>query len=148
MRQDLQNGASAASPESAQHPGNWLSVTALELLHARSHDGCEMSLKELRCAVHRISRSAVTKRVMAVLSMLERAGLIYMTEPERAGHKRDSGRVGLTQRAQEAVSGQGVAAVLAEWYARQGNGWSAGGDRGVRGGAPRRRRRQLEAGRG
>lgn len=148
MDQELQSGAAGnAANEGAQNPANWLSVTALELLHARSDDGCEMSLKELRCAVHRVSRSAVTKRVMAVLAMLERAGLVYMTEPERAGHKRDSGRVGLTQHAQEAIATSGIAPVLGDWYARQGNGWAAEGDRGVRGGAPRRRRRRLQAGR-
>jgi len=91
----------------------------------------------------------VTKRVMAVLAMLERAGLVYITEPERAGHKRDSGRVGLTQRAQEAIAVTGIAAVLEEWYARQGNGWAGSGERGVRGGAPRRRRRRrFEVGHG
>jgi hypothetical protein len=151
MSQQLQSRADpgAAQPAATQNAGNWLSITALELLSARSNDGCEMSIKELRCAVHRISRSAVTKRVMAVLAMLERAGLIYMTEPERDGHKRDSGRVGLTQQARQTVAGEGVAAVLEAWYERQGNGWAAGVDRGVRGGAPRRqRRRETEVRRG
>jgi hypothetical protein len=150
MNQELRSETGRiAAIESAQNPANWLSVTALQLLHAQAEEGCEMSLKDLRCAIHRVSRSAVTKRVMAVLAMLERAGLVYMTEPERAGHKRDSGRVGLTQHAQGAIAESGIARVLEEWYARQGNGWAGGGDRGVRGGAPRRRRRRkLEIGRG
>jgi hypothetical protein len=148
MNEELPSGAAqdGAGETGAQNPGNWLSVTALELLYARTDDGCEMSLKELRCAVHRVSRSAVTKRVMAVLAMLERAGLIYITEPERNGHKRDSGRVGLTQRAQDAVAGNGIPAVLDDWYARQGNGWAGAGaatERGVRGGSPRRRHGRL-----
>ena len=148
MNQELQSGAAGNAAKETQNPANWLSVITLELLHSRSDDGCEMSLKELRCAVHRVSRSAVTKRVMAVLAMLERAGLVYITEPERAGHKRDSGRVGLTQSAQEAIASAGIAGVLEDWYARQGNGWAFGGDRGVRGGAPRRRRRRrVELGR-